>query len=224
MKNTILITLLTFLNVSVYSQKSPLIGKGKIIHREFTNIDFDKISFEDFDGIIEVEIGKTFSISVNIDENIEPLLFVKQDKEENLLRIGLENNKNGRLYLEDTHIKIKVTMPEASVIIHRGNTNLFVSGIFGRYFRFEHTGNGDVQLAGNIDELDIKKTGNGNIKSQKLLCKTAKVRNLGNGNVLINSQISLFANGAGNGSVMQFGPGKIDPLSGIIGNGDVRKI
>ena len=72
--------------------------------------------------------------------------------------------------------------------------------------------------------LTLKKTGNGNIKSQKLLCKTAKVRNLGNGNVLINSQISLFANGAGNGSVMQFGPGKIDPLSGIIGNGDVRKM
>jgi hypothetical protein len=88
----------------------------------------------------------------------------------------------------------------------------------------EHSGNGDVRLAGIVDELDIKKTGNGTINAQKLITKTAKVRNLGNGNVLINSQISLFANGAGNGSVMQFGPGKIDPLSGIIGNGDVRKI
>jgi Putative auto-transporter adhesin, head GIN domain len=224
MKNIIIVIIL-FINIStIFAQKGPLVGNGKILHREFTNTDFDKISFEDFDGIIEVEIGKTFSISVDIDENIEPLLFVKQDKEENLLMIGLENNKNGRLYLENTHIKIKVTLPEASVISHRGNTNLYVTGVYGRYFRLEHTGNGDVKLTGNIDELDIKKTGNGNIKSQKLICKIAKVRNIGNGNVLINSQISLFANGAGNGSVMQFGQGKIEPMSGILGNGDVRKM
>jgi hypothetical protein len=42
--------------------------------------------------------------------------------------------------------------------------------------------------------------------------------------VLVNSQISLTAHGTGNNSVIQFGQGKIDPMSGIIGNGEVKKM
>jgi hypothetical protein len=205
-----------------FAQKGPLRGAGKIISRSFDYKDFDKISFEDFDGNIEVEIGKSFSIKVEIDENLEPKLQVKE--KDGLLSLNLEGNYNGKLYLEDTHINIKVTLPEASVVQHRGNTNVKVTGIFGRYFRFENNGNGDVHLAGNIDELDIKKYGNGNVKANMLIAKTAKVKSYGNGNVSVNSQISLLANGTGNCSVMQFGQGKIDPISGIIGNGEVRKM
>jgi Putative auto-transporter adhesin, head GIN domain len=185
---------------------------------------FDKVSFEDFDGNIEVEIGKPFSIKVDIDENLEPRLEVKKEEAENQLTIRLAGNLNGKLYLEDTHIKIKVTMPEASVIQHRGNTNVSITGILGRYFRLENDGNGDVSLQGNIDELDIKKNGNGEVRAKNLVSKMAKVKSYGNGNVAVNAQISLSANGAGNCSVMQFGQGKIDPMSGIIGNGEVRKM
>jgi Putative auto-transporter adhesin, head GIN domain len=225
MKKLILIILL--LNVfctAIYAQKGPLRGTGKIISRNFDIKGFDKVSFEDFDGNIEVEIGKPFSIKVDIDENLEPRLEVKKDNAENQLTIRLAGNLNGKLYLEDTHIKIKVTMPEASVIQHRGNTNVSITGILGRYFRLENDGNGDVSLQGNIDELDIKKNGNGEVRAKNLVSKMAKVKSYGNGNVAVNAQISLSANGAGNCSVMQFGQGKIDPMSGIIGNGEVRKM
>lgn len=225
MKKLILIITLfnVFCTVS-FAQKGPLRGTGKLISRTFDFKDFDKVSFEDFDGKIEVEIGKPFSIKVDIDENLEPRLEVQKEDAENQLTIRLAGNYNGKLYLEDTRIKIKVTMPEASVIKHRGNTNVHISGVIGRYFRLENDGNGDVMLQGNIDELDIKKNGNGNINAQKLIAKTAKVKSYGNGNVLVNSQISLIAHGTGNNSVMQFGQGKIDPMSGIIGNGEVRKM
>lgn len=225
MKKLILIITLfnVFCTVS-FAQKGPLRGTGKLISRTFDFKDFDKVTFEDFDGKIEVEIGKPFSIKVDIDENLEPRLEVQKEDAENQLTIRLAGNYNGKLYLEDTRIKIKVTMPEASVIKHRGNTNVHISGVIGRYFRLENDGNGDVMLQGNIDELDIKKNGNGNINAQKLIAKTAKVKSYGNGNVLVNSQISLIAHGTGNNSVMQFGQGKIDPMSGIIGNGEVRKM
>ncbi len=225
MKNTLLIVvLLSLVCTFTQAQKGPLRGTGKIISRNFDIKGFDKVSFEDFDGNIEVEIGKPFSIKVEIDENLEPRLEVKKEENEGQLIIRLAGNYSGKLYLEDTHIKIKVTMPEASVIQHRGNTDVHISGIIGRYFRLENDGNGDVSLQGNIDELDIKKSGNGNIKAQKLVAKTAKVKSYGNGNVLVNSQISLTAHGTGNNSVIQFGQGKIDPMSGIIGNGEVRKM
>jgi hypothetical protein len=201
-----------------------LFGSGKVITREFNYKDFDKVSIEDFDGQVEIQIGKPFAVKIEIDENLEPRLRVTKDNAENQLNIILEGNKNGRLYLENTRIKIKISMPEASVITHRGNTNVNVHGILGRYFRLETTGNGNVFLSGLIDELDIKKSGNGKVKAQKLISKTAKVKSYGNGNVVVNSQISLKANGTGNCSIMQAGPGKIDPMSGVIGNGDVRKI
>lgn len=200
-----------------------LFGTGKIITREFNYKDFDKVSIEDFDGHIEIEVGKPFSVKIEIDENLEPRLKVNKDNSENQLNIILEGNKNGRLYLEKTRIKIKISMPEAAVISHRGNTNVNVHGIMGRYFRLETSGNGDVFLSGSIDELDIKKSGNGRVKAEKLTCKIAKVKSYGNGNVTVNSQISLKANGTGNCSIIQTGPGKIDPMSGVIGNGDVRK-
>ncbi len=223
-KIPLIIALLSVCCTTTFAQRGPLKGTGKLISRTFDFKGFDKISFEDFDGKIEVEIGKPFSIKVEIDENLEPRLEVKKDDPENKLTIRLVGNYNGKLYLEDTRIKIKVTMPEASVIQHRGNTNVHVSGILGRYFRFENDGNGDVSLQGAIDELDIKKNGNGNVNAQRLIAKTAKVKSYGNGNVFVNSQISLIAHGTGNNSVMQFGQGKIDPMSGIIGNGEVRKM
>lgn len=201
-----------------------LFGSGKIITREFNYKDFDKVNIEDFDGQIEIEVGKPYAIKIEIDENLEPRLRVNKDDAENQLKITLEGNKNGKLYLENTRIKIRISMPEVSVISHRGNTNVHVRGIVGRYFRLETTGNGDVFLQGSIDELDIKKSGNGGVKAEKLTCKIAKVKSYGNGNVTVNSQISLKANGTGNCSIMQTGPGKIDPMSGVIGNGDVRKI
>jgi hypothetical protein len=225
MKKLILLMLVfnIFSNMSS-AQKGPLRGTGKLISRTFDFKDFDKVSFEDFDGKIEVEIGKPFSIKVEIDENLEPRLEVKKGNNEGLLTIRLIGNYNGKLYLEDTRIKITVCLPVVSLIQHGGNTNMHISGVLGRYFRLENDGNGNVLLQGSIDELDIKKSGNGNVNAQKLIAKTAKVKSYGNGNVSVNSQISLVAHGTGNNSVLQFGQGKIDPMSGIIGNGEVRKM
>lgn len=169
-------------------------------------------------------IGKSFSVKIEIDENLEPLLEVKKESQEGVLSIGLKGNYNNKMYIEDTRIKVKVTMPEASVIQHRGNSSLQVTGIVGRYFRIENYGNGNATLQGTIDELDVKKNGNGEVRAQGLIAKTAKVKSYGNGNVRVNAQISLMAHGSGNNSVMQFGPGKIDPMSGIMGNGEVRKM
>ena len=216
--------LVSFVCMFAQAQSGPLRGAGKLVTQSFGFQDFDKINFEDFDGNIEVEVGKPFSIKVEIDENLAPRLKVEKDQNEYALTVKLEGNYNGKLYLEDTRIKIKVTLPEASVIRHRGNTNLHVSGIMGRYFRLENNGNGTATLRGNVDELDLKKNGNGEVRAKNLVAKTAKVKSYGNGNVLVNSQISLSAHGAGNCSVLQFGPGKIEPMSGIIGNGSVKSM
>lgn len=221
-KLLMIIAILNLVSCYTQAQRGPLRGMGKLITKTLDFRDFDKLDLEDLDGKIEVEIGKPFSVRIEIDENLESLLQVDKEEQEYVLSIGLKGNVNNKLYVENTRIKVKVTMPEASVIRHRGNSNLHVTGIVGRYFRLENNGNGDVYLQGSIDELDIKKDGNGDINAQNLIAKTTKVKSYGNGNVDVYTQISLTAHGSGNGNVGQFGPGKIDPMSGITGNGSVR--
>lgn len=221
-KLLVIIAILSAVSYSTQAQRGPLRGTGKVIQKSYDIRNFDKIHFEDLDGKMQVEIGKTFSVKIEIDENLEPLLHVSKEEKEGVLTIGLKGNVNNKLYVEDTRIKVKVTMPEVSVIQHRGNSALHITGIVGRYFRLENNGNGDTSLQGTIDELDIKKDGNGDVNAKTLIAKTAKVKCYGNGNVDVHTQISLTAHGSGNGNVVQFGPGKIDSISGIMGNGEVR--
>lgn len=225
MKKIVFVSLFfSLIGLMVQAQRGPLRGTGKVISKTFDFRNFDKVHLEDLDGKIEVEIGKTFSVKIEIDENLEPLLHVSKEEKEDELMISLKGNTNNKRYIEDTRIKVKVTMPEASVIRHRGNSALHITGIVGRYFRLENNGNGDASLQGSIDELDIKKDGNGDVNAKNLIAKTAKVKCYGNGNVDVHVQISLTAHGSGNGNVGQFGPGKIEPISGITGNGEVRKM
>ncbi len=220
MKKLIFTIAILFLSLNVQGQ---LRGSGKVITRTFNLTDFDNLQILDFDGSVDIQVGKPYGIEIEIDENLESRLQVKKDKDEKLLIVSLEGNKNGRLYLENTRIKIKINMPELSSIIHRGNTNVEIKNISARFFRLKTIGNGSVNLLGKVEELDINKIGNGNVNAQTLLSKTAKVRTLGNGNVHVNSLISLNAVGSGNGNVIQTGSGKIDATSGIMGNGEVKK-
>ncbi len=218
-----IITLLYCFN-DLSAQKGPLLGSGKTVTHSYDFTNFENISFEDFDGIIEVEVGKPYSITVQIDDNLAPGLQVSRDDDDQKLTIALKDNYNGRLYLEDTNIKIKVSLPSISSIYHRGNTEISVKDIKARYFRYENKGNGSSVLQGEAENLDIKKSGNGEVRCGDLISKVSKVKSYGNGNVIINAQISLSAIGAGNCSVIQIGAGSIDPLSGIVGNGKVRRM
>lgn len=207
----------------IATQSLPLKGGAVIIQNNYPFKNFDKIEFRNLDGEIKVEIGQEWSVKIDIPENLFPLLKVEKDNAENQLIIELKDNKNNRLYVEDSKIWIQITMPEASVIRSIGNQNVDIKGILGRYFRAELKGNGNLVLQGSIDELEIKHEGNGNIFAGKLQARLASVKMAGNGNIYVNSLLSLQANGRGNGNVVQLGPGAIHPLSGIVGNGEVIK-
>ncbi len=220
------IILLIFLSLPflAVSQRGPLTGKGNTIEKKVDIANFDKVELVDLaDAVIEIEVGKAWSVSIKIAENLFPLLSVEKEDTENLLKIKLKGNDRNRLYIEDSKITIRITMPEASVVRNTGNQNVFVNGIVGRYFRAEVRGNGKLVASGSIDELDIQQQGNGDVDTSGVTAKLARVKKQGNGNIYVNSLLSLQANGSGNGNVVQRGPGSIHPLSGITGNGEVIK-
>jgi hypothetical protein len=209
------------LTLSSTFANAQLKGSGKIITKNFDYKNFDKLTLEDLDGKIDVEIGKNWSISVTIDVNLENLLSFSENVSENELKIQFKGNKNNQMYVEDTNFKVKITMPEVSVIRNTGNSDLVVKNIFGRYFRLENTGNGESKISGTIDVLDIVKTGNGDVNAENLVAKKADLKSTGNGNLIANVSEELTAKLSGNGDIINKGKAKFDSKSKKSGNGEL---
>lgn len=215
---TILITIALALTSILASAQ--LRGSGKISTKNYDFKNFDKVYFENLDGKLEVEIGKPFSINVTIDDNLENIFTISENTTEHELTISFKDNWNNKKYIEDTNLKIKITMPEASVIKNIGNSDLIVKNVIGSYFRIENTGNGDAKISGTTDSLDIAKSGNGNIDADQLVAQKSKIKNTGNGDVTVNVSQELNATLNGNGDIKNIGKAKFDNNSKKTGNGD----
>ena len=215
MKNLFVTIALVLLSNSLFSQ---LKGSGKTITKSFNYENFDKLSFEDVDGIIEVEVGKPFQISVTIDDNLFPLLEVLNNVSDKSLTIRLKGNRNNKLYIEDTKIKIKVCLPNLIYLKNDSNSYVKANGISGNYLKVETIDNGSTLLTGEIDNLETKNSRNGVLDSAKLVSKNAKIMATGNGNVTVNISKLITATTSGNCTVINLGTAKFDSNSTSTGN------
>jgi Putative auto-transporter adhesin, head GIN domain len=186
MKHLILALAILTMGFLVKAQHGPLEGSGKVLNKTFDLKDFEQVVLMDLDGKAEIQIGNNFSISVDIDDNLIKLLSVKVNNK--VLKIALEGNRNNRMYIENTNIRVKITMPKIAFIKDAGNNNLSVTGITGDYLKVKCTGNASITLAGNIEKLDVVCTGNGNVFAGKLIAKTIESRRRGNGNIYTNAE------------------------------------
>jgi Putative auto-transporter adhesin, head GIN domain len=213
-------TTFSFICTPVHSQKGPLRGSGKVIEQTYSFTNFDQINLQDLDGNVEIEVGKPYSVAIAIDDNLVRLLRVEYS-EKSKLSVYLEGNRNNRLYIENTQIKVRICLPSLSYVVHSGNDNLTVTGIQGEHFKLNASGNGKVMLNGTVGELEIVRSSNAHIHADKLFAKTAYVKSLGNGNAVINVSKSFVGIGAGNSSIINVGTGAKSLGSGISGNGRI---
>jgi hypothetical protein len=181
MKKIILLLAVVASTFTTFSQNKPLKGSGKTVEKTFALSGFDKIDLLDLDGVMEVEAGKEFSVTAVIDDNLAPLLEANVDN--GCLTIQLKGNLYNKLYVEETNIKIKISLPMVSFIKHRSNGKLTVNGITGKYFGIKNTGNGNAYINGSVDELDIVCRDNGSVYATGTKAKKVKAERSGNGNI-----------------------------------------
>ena len=215
MKNLIVTFALVLLSNSLFSQ---LKGSRKTVTKTYNYQNFNALSFEDLDGTIEVEVGKPFQISVTIDDNLFPLLEVLNDASDKSVTIKLKGNRNNKLYIEDTKIKIKVCLPNLIYLKNDSNSYVKANGISGNYLKVETIDNGSTLLTGEIDNLETKNSGNGVLDAAKLVSKNAKIKATGNGNVTVNTSKLITAITSGNCTVINLGTAKFDSNSTSTGN------
>lgn len=211
--------LILLVAVNCSAQKGPLKGSGKIITKTFNYKNFEKIRLQDLDGKIEIEMGKPFSITVAIDNNLENLLQLSTENGD--LTIALNGNNNNKLYVEKSNINIKITMPELSALKHRGNSNVFVNNLAGNNFQVKNSGNGNIFLTGSVNELEINCFGNGTVHSEKLVAKSVTVKRSGNSNVIMYTDNTFNAISSGNGNIINKGKGIADEHSAATGNSSI---
>ena len=180
-----------------------------------------KSIFENFNGIVEVEVGKPWKIRVTIDDNLEKLLTFSEDKTAHALTLSFKGIDKNRMYIENTKIKISITMPEISVVSNNGNSDVTVRNVVGSYLNFENFGNGNCAISGTIDLLDINRSGNGDINASRLSAKQVKVSSNGNGDVSVNASNEFSAQSSGNVDVTNIDKAKFDSKSSKKGNGEL---
>jgi hypothetical protein len=220
MRKQLLILPLFLLLLTVCSaQKKSLKGSGTIVTRVFDYKDFTKIELQDLDGKVEIETGKPFAITASIDDNLESLLSASVKNGE--LKIELSGNTNNKMYIEETGISIKISMPSIIFLKHRGNGVVYVNEVDEKQLEIVNGGNGNIIATGKAEELRISCSGNGTVRAEKLMAKTVAVKRSGNGNVYINTENSFTANSSGNGNVVNKGNGMADAASAATGNSHI---
>lgn len=186
-------------------------GSGKTVTKTFDYQNFDKVFFEDLDGKLEIEVGKDFGIAITIDDNLLNLLSVLEHPGEKTLTVSLKGNRNNKMYIEDTQIKIKITMPFLMEVSNNGNSELRVANLNSKYFKSTNPANGSTTLSGIADELEISCSSNGNLSAEKLIAKKAKVTCRGNGSARVNVSEILQGSNSGNGNITNVGKAKNQP-------------
>lgn len=220
MKNSIMIIAITLFSwFTIFAQ---LRGSGKTVTKTYDYQNFDKVIFNDVDGKLEIEVGKPFSITIVIDDNLLNLLSVNENTDNKKLIIALSGNQNNKKYIENTKIKILITIPILTEVVNNGNTSLLVSNINTRNFKSENPVNGSTTLLGTADNLEIICRGNGNLSAGKLITKIANVICSGNGNAKVNVSESITAIVSGNGNIQNSGKAQFSSDSKTTGNGSLN--
>jgi Putative auto-transporter adhesin, head GIN domain len=157
---------------------------------------------------ISIAVGApATAISIAADDNLAPYFAVKQEGD--MLSIGLPANRNNRLWMEGSNIRIQIALPILESLSIETNMDAEVTGLNQQQLKVDKSGNGDLRLTGKVTDLTLTKTGNGSVDMEQLYAQKAEIKSIGNGDVSVWVSEELQATRSGNGNIIQYGSGNI---------------
>ena len=229
--------LLSMVLVSCNWMGKSIHGNGDIITEKRKVTKAERIVLKGNFDIVLVP-GKTASVSIETDENLQKYVLLSQSNDELVFKTKSKFNLKS-----DHGIKITITTPTLTGINLAGSGNVRGTDKFtgGKELKIDIAGQGDVDLMVNTPkvEVDIKGSGNVNLQGETktasfdiagtgdcnadlLKSENASIKIAGNGNVKVYADVSLNIKIVGSGDV--FYKGNAEVSQKIVGAGNVKKI
>ena len=164
-------------------------GSGKTTTEKRNVAGFDSVEVS---GVFQVEIvaGKDFSVEVQADDNIVPL--VTTEVQGSTLHIDLEKKVNMR-----SDIVVRISAPDIKKIESSGVSKINVSGIKNDSFAVDSSGASKITLSGETAKFKVDLSGAGKVDAENLKAVDADVDASGACNVSLNVSGSLRTDASG---------------------------
>ena len=196
-KSSILILVLLFASQTIKAQSNT---------KAYDFKDFDKVQIENINGEVEIEIGKSFSITVSGKDNAQQQVLITKSEDKLLVKL---DSKFATDWKSRKVVKVKIVMPEISKLLNSSNADVRIQDFTGRYFGIENNGNGNVSVVGSVvDHIEINNNGNGNLETKNITSKKVDITKSGNGDVNIRTDTDFQVEMNGNGDIVNYGKGK----------------
>lgn len=188
-------------------------------------------------GKVEIRLGEQENISIEVDENIQPLL--ETVVEDGILRIR-PLKKNSRLDTRSLKIVVGARSIDRIAVAGSGTVsadqlraNMLTLDIGGsgsiRVNNLECGtlttaigGSGDLQAGGKADRLKASIGGSGSIRAGKLAAREVSISIGGSGDATVWASQTLSASMAGSGEVAYYGDPKLS--TSVVGSGSVKRL
>ncbi len=189
-------------------------------------------------GSIDIEIseGEAYSVSVEDDENILPVIVT--EVEGGVLNVHYKNNTS----INHDHAKVYIKAPSLDKIMSSGSADIAITDVVKNNRRIEISvsgsgnikggvdapeinatigGSGNVSLTGRTKDFEGKVSGSGDLDCGDLQSENTTVSVSGSGNAHVFASVSLHARASGSGDVYYRGkPGS--PEIHTSGSGSVQ--
>jgi len=172
-------------------------GSGKVATdkrdvKGFTSVDVS--------GVFQVEIvaGKDFSVEVQADDNILPL--IETNVSGSTLQIDLKDKASTR-----SDMVVRISAPNIERVETTGATKVTASGIKNDSFSISTTGASKVYLTGETASLDIDVTGASLVDAEQLNAAIANIQASGASKINVNVSGELHSEASGASRIVYSG-------------------
>jgi hypothetical protein len=187
--NVIVISIVVYLTSGVR-------GSGILLTETIQLEQFDRLTLEGV-GTARIIMGGESSLEITTDDNMRPLLDIHVEDGNLVIR-----NKEE---IQPSVLLLLIHTPILHAIDLAGDASIEVADFSGETFSISIRGHGRAHVAGLVNRLAVKITGNGSVQAQELIGKEATIDIQGDGDVTVHTTDRLAVNCEGSGKVRYSG-------------------
>jgi hypothetical protein len=194
--------------------KGQIQGSGNVVSEKRPTSGFTSIALHGSANVYVI-FGETESVTVKTDDNILPLIETRVQN--NQLIISTKDNTS---FTSTDPVRVDVTMKSLDDIILSGSGMINVPELKGEVLKVDLPGSGNINVAGEVNQVNINLGGSGIVSCSGLRAMNATVNLSGSGNITVYASDSLDATLSGSGNIQYSGnPANIS--KNITGSGSI---